>query len=85
MINDLFAIVVCWHMIGAWFWWVLHSAGFAPVRYATCLEFVNPVFIYNTIKVNAFGAAVVSVLLSAMFPFGTLLYWLYKLCTVGRK
>lgn len=48
-------------------------------------EFVNPVFIYKHNHVNWFGAVVVCLLYSLICPVGTVCYWFYKLCTVGRK
>ena len=49
------------------------------------LEFVNPVYIYRKCRVNAFGAILVAFLFSLICPIGTICYWIYKLCTVGRK
>ena len=48
-------------------------------------EFVNPCFIYEHNYVNWFGAIVVCVVYSLLIPIGTICYWFYKLCTVGRK
>jgi hypothetical protein len=48
-------------------------------------EFVNPVFIYRSCRVNWFGAIVVAALMSLACPLGTFLYWCYKICTIGRK
>lgn len=48
-------------------------------------EFVNPVYIYRRCRVNVFGAILISLLMSLICPFGTVGYWIYKLCTVGRK
>ena len=47
-------------------------------------EFVNPVWFYKNIKVNIFGAIFCTIVLNiAILPWA-LVYWLYKLCTVGR-
>ena len=48
-------------------------------------EFVNPKIIYERMHVNWFGAVVVSVFFNALCPIGAICYWLYKLCTIGRK
>ena len=48
-------------------------------------EFINPVFVYKHNKVNWFGALIIALLYSILCPIGTLCYWFYKLCTVGRK
>lgn len=48
-------------------------------------EFVNPNWIYRNYKVNRFGSIFLSILFSLFCPIGTIVYWIYKLCTVGRK
>lgn len=84
-IGDMIAIAICWHLIGGVLLMSLQSADVRPVCISNGFEFVNPVYIYSTTKVNVFGAVVVSLLLGACFPICTLLYWFYKLCTFGRK
>ena len=69
--------------------------GFATLLFSTMdgnyildaegIEFVNPVYIYRKCRVNAFGAILVAFLFSLICPIGTICYWIYKLCTVGRK
>ena len=49
------------------------------------LEFVNPVFVYKHNRVNWFGAIMVAFAYGLICPIATLIYWFYKLCTVGRK
>ena len=46
---------------------------------------LNPIFIYNKTKVNWFGAALLATLGNIVFLPYALFYWLYKLCTVGRR
>lgn len=49
------------------------------------LSWVNPLVIYKGMHVNWFGAILLAVIANVMsLPFA-LLYWLYKLCTVGRN
>lgn len=48
-------------------------------------EYVNPIWIYKTFRVNYFGAAVCCILFNLLSPIGSICYWFYKLCTVGRK
>lgn len=49
------------------------------------LEFVNPIWLYKKYKVNRFGAILIAILFNILcFPL-SICYWLYKLCTVGRK
>lgn len=47
-------------------------------------SFVNPIVIYNKIKVNWFGAWALSILLNILLPVIAIPYWIYKICTVGR-
>lgn len=47
-------------------------------------SFVNPVIIYKNIKVNWFGAILISIIFNILFPIASIPYWIYKLCTVGR-
>ena len=49
------------------------------------LEYVNPVWIYKRYRVNYFGAAVLCILYNLICPIGSICYWIYKLCTVGRR
>lgn len=49
------------------------------------LEFVNPIYLYKKYKVNWFGAVLITILFNILcLPFACC-YWIYKLCTVGRK
>lgn len=48
-------------------------------------EFVNPVHVHEYNHVNWFGAIVVALFYNLLCPVGSLVYWVYKLCTVGRE
>lgn len=48
-------------------------------------SFMNPIKIYKTYKVNYFGAAIICIIYNLLCPIGSIGYWFYKLCTVGRK
>lgn len=48
-------------------------------------EFVNPIWLYKRFTVNYFGAGLLTILFNILFlPFACC-YWLYKLCTTGRR
>ena len=47
-------------------------------------ERMNPVFLYEHNRVNWFGAAMLGLFANLLCPIGTIIYWFYKLCTVGR-
>jgi hypothetical protein len=76
-------ISILWSILG--FVLLLFSAMEGGILDAQGFEFVNPVYIYKNCRVNAFGAILVAFLLSLICPIGTICYWIYKLCTVGRK
>lgn len=49
------------------------------------LQWVNPIVIYNNVSVNWFGCIVLTILAHIAAGPWAIFYWLYKLCTVGRK
>ena len=48
-------------------------------------EYVNPFWIYKNIEVNIFGVIIFMIIFNVFTYPTAILYWLYKLCTVGRK
>lgn len=48
-------------------------------------SFVNPLVIYKSIKVNWFGAILLSIICNIMLPLISIPYWIYKSCTIGRE
>lgn len=48
-------------------------------------SYVNPIKIYKTYRVNYFGAALICIIYNLLCPIGSIGYWIYKICTVGRK
>ena len=49
------------------------------------LAFMNPNVLYNTGKVNWFGAYFLAIIFSIIFLPVAIVYWFYKLYTVGRR
>ena len=49
------------------------------------LSFLNPRVIYDNIDVNWFGAIFLAIVFNILLPLSAVIYWMYKLCTVGRK
>ena len=83
-------ILVLWSLVGFLIWVVMltsaNCAGFTgAVGKSKGYEFVNPFFVYKHNKVNWFGALVLALFYSMLCPIGTLCYWFYKICTIGRK
>jgi len=76
-------------------WWEIllaiealhHLVGIAIACCFNCggFEFVNPNWIYRNYRVNKFGAIFLSILFGLFCPIGTVIYWIYKLCTAGRR
>ena len=52
---------------------------------AEFVDFVNPCFVYKEKKVNWFGAIMISLSISLLCPMMLIVYWFYKLYTVGRR
>lgn len=83
---DFVFTMALWSAIGFTIWlilcWVFKVPGLA---YSSGIEFVNPKYLYEEICVNWFGAIFLATIYGSMCPIGTIIYWIYKLCTVGRK
>jgi hypothetical protein len=52
---------------------------------STGVEFVNPVFLYKRFKVNIFGLIIMTLVFNVFTLPCAVIYWLYKLYTIGRK
>ena len=48
-------------------------------------EVYNPITIYKHYKVNYFGCFFLTLLFHIIFALPAPIFWLHKLCTVGRK
>ena len=48
-------------------------------------EFCNPLWLYKNYSVNVFGAIFLALVYNLLCPIGTICYWIYKLCTFGRR
>lgn len=70
-------IITTWNMVGI----VLAFLGIDSDGF----EYVNPVWIYKRYHVNYFGAALICIIHNLLCPIGSVCYWIYKLCTVGRR
>ena len=55
-------------------------------NYCDGFQWINPRYIYQTVQVNWFGCIILTILAHlAAGPIISIIYWFYKLCTVGRK
>lgn len=64
---------------------ILVSLAIASVDSDANFSFVNPIVIYNHIRVNWFGAWLLAIVCNVVLPTVAIPYWIYKVCTVGRK
>lgn len=74
------ALMVAWILVNIF---ALFTAPIALDNEIGCL--FNPITIYKRIKVNWFGASLLTILTNVLVPALSVPYWIYKLCTVGRK
>ena len=85
-IGMLIFLIILWNVCGTII--LLAIAGCTAGWLEKCQgwECVNPYWVYNYCKsVNWFGATVLALLCTAASPAMALIYWFYKLYTVGRK
>ena len=73
MIKTILIITVIWNFIG--FLIMLRSG----------LQYLNPIVIYTNLKVNKIGCTLLTIINSLICPIATILFWIYVLCTFGRK
>ena len=79
-------VFVAWNVFGAAILIFAHGSNTTGVlNNSDGWEFVNPFVVHKYNKVNWFGAFVVALIYNALCPVGAVSYWMYKLCTVGRK
>ncbi len=72
----MFSITITFNYCFLFFDEDLRKAGFA---------FCNPIVIYENVNVNWFGAIFLALLANIFFLPAAIVYWIYKLCAVGRK
>lgn len=71
-------IFMFWLVIGFGIMYIWESEyNWAPI--------FNPFWVYNNYKVNWFGCIMLTILINLLCPPISIIYWFYKLCTVGRK
>lgn len=76
------AFVVIWVVFNiAMFYLFIKTYAFNGYGFA----WLNPLFIYKQIDVNWFGALLLTLVANVIFVPYAILYWLYKLCTIGKK
>lgn len=81
MTEPLATIMAFWSAINITAFIILGSLYIEGANFS----FVNPMVIYKKIKVNWFGAWFLAIVFNIMLPAVAIPYWIYKICTVGRK
>ena len=85
-IWEIILYACLWQAVGFVVWIVLGACfDIQVIKYSSGIEFVNPLVIYKQTRVNWFGAFFLATLYGVICPIATFIYWLYKLCTVGRR
>ena len=80
-IGLIIFLFILWNAVGSIFC-ALWCYAINPKGWELC----NPYWAYRYYKrVNWFGVTLLSLLFTALCPIGAACYWLYKLCTVGRR
>lgn len=82
----LISLMILWNLGGALVLLVIAGCTTGWLGECQGWECVNPYWVYNYCKsVNWFGATVLALLCTVASPIMALIYWFYKLCTVGRR
>lgn len=85
-VQEIILLVCLWQIAGFVTWIILGDCyDVQVIKYSFGIEFVNPLVIYKQTRVNWFGAILLALIYGLMCPVATSIYWLYKLCTIGRK
>lgn len=78
--GAIVVLLVIWNAVG------LFILGMSSrIGYMLEVDRLNPLYIYKDRRVNWFGALVVALIMNALCPIVSIIYWFIKLCTVGRK
>ena len=79
-IGVIIWINLAWHILGT-----ITCAIWGVFAGADCWELCNPYWYHTYYPVNWFGAIMGSLFYTILCPLDAVIYWFYKLCTVGRK
>ena len=76
-----FALII-WTIFTTFIWFIC----LCECAFNWGFQWINPRYIYQNVQVNWFGCIVLTILAHlAAGPIISIIYWFYKLCTVGRK
>lgn len=81
MLQGVLLLLLLWSFLG-----IIPTGVWACTKQTKGWELCNPYWVhYYHSSVNWFGAAVLCLVYNVLCPVGAIMYWFYKLCTVGRK
>lgn len=60
------------------------TLGAAIITESDGAEFLNPIWLHSSFRLNWFGVFVIAILLNLGTPIVAFCYWFYKACTAGR-
>ena len=80
--GELIILLVAWNVIGG-------MCSLVPADKCSLFgtfSYLNPIFLYDYhSNLNWFGVILLTLFYNLLCPVATIIYWFYKLCTVGRK
>ena len=83
-INTIIGICGFWNLTGLIFFSIFCTE--TSINGGTIeWENLNPKYIYERFCVNWFGAIFLTLIVNLLCPIVSIIYWFYKLCTVGRR
>lgn len=78
---EMIILLTLWHIFG-----FIICGSWAGSISTDGWELCNPYWSYKYhYSVNWFGAIIISLVYTILCPIAALIYWFYKLCTIGRK
>jgi len=77
--DTIITLILVWNLVGFWIWCIVLSHDWKRIR------FLNPIWIFKKCKVNILGTILLFLFFNLASPMISIIYWLYKLCTVGRR
>lgn len=79
---DVFIILVS---VGGAIYTIINLLALFEIDMAGKEEMLNPLCIYQANNVNWFGCFLLTLILNIILILPSVVYWFYKLCTVGRE
>ena len=82
---EIIAIVVFLSIVWSGVGFVMGINIFPTRQEEAFFDFFNPRWIYTHIRVNIVGCILLTIFAHILSPIVAIGYWIYKMCTIGRK